>query len=93
MADLIQFEPASGKGVVIDMDAMIACWEGVNPSGTVFILLGCEEPIEVLVDFKTFVSDWLDVYVAKTVKKKPRRAKQQGSPPAILSGVKLEASA
>lgn len=90
MADLFHFETVENYGVIIDLDAMITCWQGKTPGCIVFVLAGVDDPLEVRGDFSTFVSDYLDVYDCRPLKlktkKKPHTTKARGS------SVKVEAS-
>ena len=90
MADLFQFETIEGYGVVIDLDAMVTCWQGKTPGCIVFVLMGVNDPLEVRGDFFAFVDDYLEAYDCRPkAKKKPHRTKRQ-SPSS--SSIKVEAS-
>ena len=92
MADLHRFTTTSGEDVIIDLDSMIACWEGKNKDCIVFNLIGLDDPVEVSAKFDKFVTDWLDYYDCRQPKKKPRRTKQQGSPVVKLATTKDRSS-
>ncbi len=79
MADLMQFETVAGYGIVVDCDMVSSFWEGQNPDEIVMVIMGQDDPVTVVGDFLKFVDEWLDVYDARPIKKKPRTKKAQGS--------------
>ena len=96
MAELFQFETVEGYGVVIDLDAMVTCWQGKTPDCIIFVLMGADDPLEVRGDFYRFVGDYLDVYDCRAPKpkaKKKPRALRGSSPPSKAEAIPLKASA
>ena len=72
MADLARFETASGKDVVIDLESIIMICDGHNSGCTVFHIIGLDEPIEVVAEFKTLLDNWFSYYDCRQKQKKPR---------------------
>lgn len=76
MTELHRFTTVDGKGCVLDLSAMVSCWEGESEDTIVFIFLGQEDsPVIVHGRFERFVNDWLSYWDARQ-RKRARRLKQ-----------------
>jgi len=57
-----RFNASMGKGVVLNLEYLIACWEGEKADTMVLELDGLEEPVLVEKNFDQFVEENFTYY-------------------------------
>ena len=62
MTSFFRFNSAMGKEVVLNLDYLIACWDGEKDGTMVLQLDGLEEPVLVRKNLDEFIDEHFDYY-------------------------------